>query len=218
MTDRIDRYLGGALEWTELTPEERAEADSVERVIHETRAFVDARPVPDLAAGVMRQIEQLGLRPTKRPLGALARLAGTFWTTRQVSFQFRPAYGLLAAAAVVALAVLSPYGWRSSDDSASAASSTVEPKLFVQFRLQAPDASNVRLAGSFTNWQPQYELHQAAPGTWTITLSLPPGVHDYVFVVDGQRWMPDPYAQAVDDGFGGTNSRLALVPPEDSSL
>jgi len=220
MTDRIDRYLDGEVEQAALTFEERAEADSVEHVINETRAFVDARSAPDLAAGVMRHIEQLGLRPAKRPHSALARLAGTLWTTRQVSFQLRPAYGLLAAAAVVALAALSPYGWRSSVDSASSSlvSATVEPQLFVQFRLQAPDASNVRLAGSFTNWQPQYELHQAAPGLWTITLPLPPGVHDYAFIVNGQRWMPDPYAQAVDDGFGGTNSRLALVPPEDSRL
>lgn len=220
MTDRIDRYLGGALEWTELTPEERAEADSVERAINETRAFVDARPVPDLPAGVMRQIEQLGLRPAKRPHSALARLAGTLWTAREVSFQFRPAYGLLAAAVVVALAVFLPYGWRSSADGASSSmvSATVEPKFFVQFRFQASDASNVRLAGSFTNWQPQYELHQTAPGIWTITLPLPPGVHDYAFIVNGQRWVADPYAPAVDDGFGGTNSRIALVPPEDSRL
>ena len=58
----------------------------------------------------------------------------------------------------------------------------------VQFRLQAPQASDVRLAGTFTNWQPQYELHEAAPGLWTITLPLPLGVHDYVFIVDGQQW------------------------------
>ena len=43
MTDRIDQYWGGALEWTALTPEERAAVDSVERAIHEMRAFVDAQ-------------------------------------------------------------------------------------------------------------------------------------------------------------------------------
>ncbi len=215
MTDRIDQYLGGALEWTALTPEERAAVYAVERAIHETRAFVDARPAPDLAAGVMGQFEQLGLRPAKRPQSAWARVAGTLWTARQVSFQFRPAYGLLAAAAV-ALAVFVPDGWRSSADGASSSvvSATVEPSLFVQFRLEAPDASTVRLAGSFTNWQPRHALHQTVPGTWTITLPLPPGVHDYAFVVDGQQWVADPFAQAVDDGFGGTNSRIALVPPD----
>ena len=76
------------------------------------------------------------------------------------------------------------------------------------------DAMDVRLAGSFTNWQPRYALHQASPGIWTITLPLSAGVHDYVFVVDGQRWIADPYAPHVDDGFGGVNSRISLVPPD----
>lgn len=218
MTDRIDRYLDGAVDRAALSLEERALADAVERVIEQTRAFVDAQPAPDLTAGVMRQIEQLGSRPVKRSHGMLAQLAGSLWTARQLSFQFRPAYGLLIAAAAIALAVFWPYGWRSSVDDASMVSTTVQPKLFVQFRFQASDASNVRLAGSFTNWQRQYELHQMAPGLWTITLPLPPGVHDYAFIVDGQRWVADPYAQAVNDGFGGTNSRIALVLPEDSRL
>ncbi len=215
MTDRIDQCLGGTLEWTALTPEERAAAASIERAIRETRAFVDARPAPDLAAGVMGQIEPRELRPAQRLHRAWARVAGTLWTARQVSFRVRPAYGLLAAAAI-ALAVFVPDGWRSSADDAasSVVSATVEPTIFVQFRLLAPNASTVRLAGSFTNWQPQHALHQTAAGTWTITLPLPPGVHDYSFVVDGQRWVPDPFAQAVDDGFGGTNSRIALVPPD----
>jgi 1,4-alpha-glucan branching enzyme len=126
-------------------------------------------------------------------------------------------YGLLAVAALVALLALWPAAWRPVS-SPSVASANPEPRLFVQFRLQAVDASSVRLAGSFTNWQPQYELRRAAPGVWTITIPLPPGVHDYAFVVDGQRWIPDPYAQAVDDGFGGTNSRIALIAPEDARL
>ncbi|MGH9256838.1 MAG: glycogen-binding domain-containing protein [Vicinamibacterales bacterium] len=217
MTDRIDGYLKGTREWTELTAEERAQADSVARVIREARAFVDARPVPDVSAGVMREIERLAVNPATTPTTAFARLASTLWTARQVSFQFRPAYALLAAAAVGALAILVPSTWRPVD-SASIASVAVEPRLFVQFRLQASDASTVRLAGSFTNWQPQYELRSAGPGMWTITIPLAPGVHDYAFVVDGERWLADPYAQAVDDGFGGINSRIALMAPEDARL
>lgn len=209
MTDRIDRYLDGEVEQLALTPEERAQADALERVIDETRAFVHARPAPDLAGEVLRRIEQLGLRPASpRPRNAAVRLAESLWTRRQVSL--RPAYGLLAVAAVIVLLVWSPFSVRSPIDTALSA----ESRLFVQFRLQAPDASNVRLAGSFTNWQPQYELHETAPGIWTITVPLSLGVHDYVFLVDGQHWVPDPYAQRVDDGFGGSNSRIALLPPE----
>jgi 1,4-alpha-glucan branching enzyme len=117
---------------------------------------------------------------------------------------------MLAAAAIVLLVVDAPYGHlaRRGPDARA------EPHLFVQFRLQAPDASSVRLAGSFTDWQPRYELHETAPGIWTVTLPLSLGVHDYGFIVDGRQWVPDPYAQQVDDGFGGTNSRIALLPPE----
>jgi len=43
---------------------------------------------------------------------------------------------------------------------------------------------------------------------------LEAGVHDYAFVVDGEVWTPDPLATSVDDGFGGENSRLSLLPPE----
>jgi hypothetical protein len=219
MTERVGRYLDGALEWRALTPEERAEADAVERTIREARAFMDARPAPDLMAGVMRQIEGLGLRPAKRPQNAWARLVGGLWTARQVSFQFRPAYGVLVAVVIMALAVFVPDAWRSSADGASSmVSATIAPKVFVQFRLQTSEASTVRLAGSFTNWQPAHELHQTAPGLWTVTLPLPLGVHDYAFIVNGERWVADPYAPAVQDGFGGSNSRLALVPPEDVHL
>jgi hypothetical protein len=215
MTDRIDRYLDGAIERTALSPEERAQADTVERVIEETRAFVAARPAPDLTAGVLRRVQQLGLRPAEpRARDVIRRLAESLWTSRQVSFRFRPAYGVLAASTVAALGVLLLSSWRAPANTSSLAAASTQPQLFVQFRLQATTASNVRLAGSFTNWQPQYELHEAAPGLWTITLPLSLGVHDYVFVVDGRQWILDPYAQRVDDGFGGRNSRIALLPPD----
>jgi 1,4-alpha-glucan branching enzyme len=88
-----------------------------------------------------------------------------------------------------------------------------DPHVFVQFRLDAA-ASRVQLAGSFTNWEPRYEMRQSASGIWTITVPLTQGVHDYAFVVDGQQWVPDPHAPQIGDGFGGTNSRLALLSPD----
>ena len=97
----------------------------------------------------------------------------------------RPAYALMAVATCAAL----------------------------QFRLNT-QASSVRLADSFTNWEPRYELREAAPGIWTITVPLSGGVHDYAFLVDDQRWLADPYAFQISDGFGGTTSRLALLPTE----
>jgi AMP-activated protein kinase-like protein len=196
---------------------ERPELDLDEatlRAVEETRAFIDARPAPDFTAGVVGRIGELAMPPA-RP-GALRRLFDWIWTPRHVDVRWRPAYGLVAAAVVFLLIIFLPYGWRrpAGQPLSLTSASNTDPHVFVQFRLEAADAMDVRLAGSFTNWQPRYSLHQASPGVWTITVPLSAGVHDYVFVVDGQRWVADPYAPHVDDGFGGVNSRIALVPPD----
>jgi hypothetical protein len=82
----------------------------------------------------------------------------------------------------------------------------------VRFVLVAPDAHAVSLAGTFNQWNPRATpLVRSGPnGAWIATLKLPPGQHQYAFVVDGVRWVPDPTAPAVDDGFGRRNSVLTL--------
>jgi hypothetical protein len=214
MTHRIDDYLDGRLERIALSPEERADVDALERAIEETRAFVDGTPAPDVAATVMRRVREIGA-PQPRYRNVLSGIAASVWARREVSFGFRPAYAI-AVLAVVWLVLPASLLGPDSSNTTTQTSATESPKLLVQFRLQASDASTVRLAGSFTNWQSQYDLLQTSPGIWTITLPLPLGVYDYSFVIDGQRWVPDPYAQAVDDGFGGTNSRIAILPPDQS--
>ena len=175
---------------------------AIARIIDEARAFVEERPAPDLSGAVMRQITAARVAPVR--FGTLRGLLQLLWAPRDIRFHWRPAY-ILIAAALLPLIVFRPYG---------SGPANTAPQMFVQFHLDAPDATDVRLAGSFTNWEPRYELHQVVPGAWTITLPLSAGVHDYVFVVNGQRWIPDPYAARVDDGFGGVNSRIALVVPD----
>jgi 1,4-alpha-glucan branching enzyme len=84
--------------------------------------------------------------------------------------------------------------------------------VYVQFRIAVPDARTVSLAGTFTGWKPAVALRRNADGEWTALVPLRPGVHDYAFVVDGDRWVTDPNAPQVDDSFGGTNSRISLPP------
>ncbi|PYO87171.1 MAG: glycoside hydrolase family 13 [Gemmatimonadetes bacterium] len=86
------------------------------------------------------------------------------------------------------------------------------PLVTVRFVLVAPDAKAVSLAGTFNQWDAHATplVRAGATGVWTATLSLPAGQHQYAFVVDGQRWVPDPGAPAVDDGFGRRNSVLTL--------
>ncbi|SRR6266540_1801129 len=82
----------------------------------------------------------------------------------------------------------------------------------VRFVLVAPDAKEVSLAGTFNQWDAHATplVRTSANGVWTATLTLPAGQHQYAFVVDGARWVPDPAAPAVDDGFGRRNSVLTL--------
>lgn len=195
-----------------------AEIDPLEQLIHETRAFVDMRRAPDLTRVVMHQVEQLDVQHAEAG-GSISRFVRSLWTPRVVRFDFRPAYAVFAAAGVMVLTAVVPYRLSTADRQLTVANAqTVAPQVYVQFRLETPGATDVRLAGSFTQWQPQYQLHETAPGLWTITLPLAPGVHDYAFVVDGRRWVTDPYARTVQDGFGGTNNRITLVPGSDRRL
>jgi Glycogen recognition site of AMP-activated protein kinase len=213
MSDRIDQYLDGNLNRDGLAADERGDADAAVRAISDTRAFIGARPAPDLTAAVMQRVKH---GPHTAGAGVIAGLLRLLWTPREISI--RPVYAVAAAGAVLAVALLvMPRGLDTQTNALPTATVTVDPRLFVQFRLQT-DAMDVRLAGSFTNWEPAYELHQMAPGVWTITVPLPQGVHDYAFVVDGQRWVADPYAPGISDGFGGTNSRLTLLLPDTARL
>ncbi len=188
--------------------------EQIDRAIQDTREFLAARPAPDVRAAVMSRIANVDTLPSSRRAAVLERLAEMLWAPREISI--RPAFALAAAGAVMVLLLVS-YLRQAPSAGPQLAEGPADPHVFVQFRLDA-EASRVQLAGSFTNWEPRYDLRQSAPGIWTIMVPLTQGVHDYAFVVDGQQWVPDPYAPHIGDGFGGTNSRLALLSPDTPQL
>ena len=77
-----------------------------------------------------------------------------------------------------------------------------------------PDAKEIAVCGDFNDWKPdEIKLHKAPDsGLWTITIPLSINkTYQYMFVVDGQKWIPDPMvATYLDDGFGGKNSVIDL--------
>jgi 1,4-alpha-glucan branching enzyme len=83
--------------------------------------------------------------------------------------------------------------------------------------IAAPDARTVSVAGSFNHWDPN--SHPLADpdksGRWAATLPLPPGRYEYLFVIDGETWVPDPEAPSVDNGLGGRNSIVTVTGGED---
>ena len=217
MTDRIDRALDGDLPADDLTAAERAAVAAFEGRAHELRRRLSERMPADLEARIMRRIRDQGLEPLPAPPTSIAqRAAAALWAPRELRLRVRPAYGL-AAAAVLALLFVLPDRPQAGVSAPPVAAAPSGQRIYVQFRLDAAEAQQVELAGSFTDWQPSYPLQRAADGVWTVVLPITPGVHDYSFVIDGERWVPDPYAPGVDDGFGGVNSRLTLLAPGQSS-
>ena len=85
----------------------------------------------------------------------------------------------------------------------------------VQFSLKICDgkAHTVAIAGDFNGWNPQANLLEdpEGDGIWTGTLKLEPGRYEYMFVLDGEKWFPDPNAlRYVKDGFGNKNAILEI--------
>jgi len=214
MNDRIHSYLDGEIPLEALSADEARLARSFQSTLAAGLEGLLPAQVPDVSGAVLRVIEQPS-QASARPRSAVSAVRDTLgWLWNPHPVAIRPAFAL-AGAFLFALAVAAPFalGGGATEDAIDRPAAVADARIFVHFRLDAPSATSVALAGDFTDWEPFYDLHQTAPGVWTVSVPLTPGVHDYAFVVDGRQWTPDPLAASVDDGFGGVNSRLSLLPP-----
>jgi len=80
-----------------------------------------------------------------------------------------------------------------------------------RFELDRPEARAVFLAGSFNDWHPTaFPMIARDDGKWVKELVLPPGRHEYLFVVDGV-WVTDlAAAESVPNPHGGVNSVIVV--------
>jgi len=80
-----------------------------------------------------------------------------------------------------------------------------------EFKLSAPQAQSVFIAGDFNQWNPSsHPLKAGANGTWRISFGLKPGRYEYRFIVDGE-WQNDPACSSfVENPFGTSNSLKIL--------
>jgi hypothetical protein len=217
---RVHAYLDGELGLEQLSDVERAHLARMQHSLDAVAGSLNLQPAPDLAEAVMQRVRQQEEARAGRSLWARLRPAlMRLWAPRPVSFTFRPAYAL-----ALSLLLLAGFWLRPSDEAAfagstamSAADEAAAAMVYVQFRIEVPSARQVALAGSFTEWEPRILMEESRPGVWTAFVPVPPGVHDYTFVVDGERWVVDPYAPQVDDSFGGRNNRLPVPNPLRSS-
>ena len=138
---------------------------------------------------------------------ALPSLFLSFPRKRESIFPFRLAGITVTAALVIFLAFTFIF---NTSDRPSICSAEV------QFCLRINDSNElhtVAIAGDFNGWDPQANTLQDpdGDGIWTATLRLPPGRYEYMFVVNGEKWLPDPNAiHYVKDGFGSKNAILEI--------
>ena len=81
----------------------------------------------------------------------------------------------------------------------------------VTFKISAPSAKDVRLAGDFNAWNASNAtLKKSKDGTWARDLILKSGRYEYKYLVDGQ-WQRDPLNNLfVTNTYGSENSVIEL--------
>lgn len=202
--EMLRRYFEGEVSRDALPRELRETAARLERLF----ASLEREPVRlpgTLKADVMRRVRETSRRSAWR--------AGLHWLVAPRSIRLSPLAGALAAAAVVALVMVA----RPGPDRPAAPDAAAS--IATRFTYVAPQASRVAVTGDFIHWDPRgVELERQSDGMWVAELRLEPGLHHYVFVIDGSEWRPDPNAAShVDDGFGQRNSVLLIAPPPRSA-
>lgn len=198
-----------------LTEEEKAALVAEDDPLTaELRELGDSETAPSFTAEVMQEVEE-------REPSVFARARDAVLRPRL--FRINVAMGVpvaVVAAVVVAIAVgkwsrrePAPVVVRTERPAPAPLLESPEGTVMATFELAAPDARTVAVAGDFNGWDiAATPLADAdGDGIWTAIVPIEPGRYAYMFVVDGERWVLDPDAEAVQpDGFGGTNAVLKL--------
>lgn len=168
--------------------------------------MLKATPPVSVASRVMAEIRQNPV--TGYSEGPARRVIRWLGRPRAVTLRLRPVWTLALAAGLAAVLVMQlPSGGPTPGVAEGIAN----------FVGHFPGARSVEVVGSFNDWS-RGVLHlndDDGDGIWHAKAVLPTGQHEYMFVVDGERWVPDPLAgRYVDDGFGaGQQNSLLIVRP-----
>ena len=82
----------------------------------------------------------------------------------------------------------------------------------MNFKFAAKPGSEVYVAGSFNNWDPKATPLKDMPqiGLYATALRIPPGRHEYKFIVNG-KWCTDPQcAESAPNSHGSLNSVVTV--------
>ena len=201
MNSELNDYMDGDGEFEELSPEARAEAEAWRRLTGVLKADEPRQAPPWMENAVMSQIA----------LADPPRESAFDWLRRPRTIRLSPLASMAIAAAVVAVMALLP---ERAPVPPGPGPMTIR-EILVEFSLEAPGATTVAVAGDFSGWESDFVLDDVdGDGIWTGRIPITPGLHKYMFVIDGTDWVTDPRAQRYsDDGFGNRNAVLAVAPP-----
>lgn len=212
----VHRYLDGEIGRDRLGSEalaELAEWEALQAPLHARRAV---RAPVGLDENVMRAIAAEAPAPAPVPQGGGSGgwRAAWAWLMTPRPMSVRPLTPLAAACGMVLVLVLAQSSARTVGPTPTQIANA--PLVYVQFALKADGARSVAVAGDFNGWSADTGALRDTngDGVWSGLVAVQPGVHKYMFVVDGEEWVTDPSAEGyVDDGFGMQNALLAVASP-----
>lgn len=77
----------------------------------------------------------------------------------------------------------------------------------IKFRFKNTAAKAVAVAGDFNGWSVSaHPMKRGRNNVWTLEVELPPGHHEYKFIVNGIEWWNDPEVPKVPNVWGTENS------------
>ncbi len=162
---------------------------------------VEERPSSDFTAQVMKKIAQQETITTKNWWEKALQLL----TISRVSLKWAAAMGM------VLVALFLGYNIYFSPTTPYCPNNLAE--ITFSMRADASQVKSIAVVGDFNDWDPTRDLLTDVnnDGIWTVTLKLEPGRYEYMFILDGQEWVPDPSAyRYVNDGFGNKNAVLEI--------
>jgi hypothetical protein len=211
MTDRMEPMSdpGGA----EMPDEDSAFTERIAAPLR-TPVYLDERFDGRVMAAVAAVAR--ARQATRSPSGGTA----SHWLLRPRSIRVTPLLALAAAAAFAGLVLLGAEALRSTgigsrpagQETRAAVPDTVH---LIRFVFLDETAESVHLVGDFNAWTNGATPLEAQgkDGVWTAAVALPPGRHEYAFIVnDGEsrRWVADPLAPVVRDEYDTESSFILL--------
>jgi hypothetical protein len=150
--------------------------------------------------------------------------ARPWWRAERV-FRIAPVTALALAAGIAAIIAVSgiAIGSRISRvtpvTAGAAATAGRDTVQIVRFVFVDANAKQVELVGDFNEWaKGTTQLSRSgAPGVWAISVPLSPGRHEYAFIINGSRWVADPFAAKSSDDFGTESSVIRVGTPANSA-